>query len=55
MTGIEPRPQKWEVRVLPLCHRGPLNGMGIMTGTARYNVKITLVTYDLVQMNLGAA
>ena len=23
-TGIEPRPQRWEVRVLPLCHRGPL-------------------------------
>ena len=26
MTGIEPRPQRWEVRVLPLCHRGPLFG-----------------------------
>ena len=23
MTGIEPRPQRWETRVLPLCHRGP--------------------------------
>ena len=23
MTGIELRPQRWEVRVLPLCHRGP--------------------------------
>ena len=22
-TGIEPRPQRWEARVLPLCHRGP--------------------------------
>ena len=22
--GIEPRPQRWEARVLPLCHRGPL-------------------------------
>ena len=21
MTGIEPRPQRWEARVLPLCHR----------------------------------
>ena len=28
MTGIEPRPQRWEARVLPLCHRGPPNGMG---------------------------
>ena len=24
MTGTEPRPQRWEARVLPLCHRGPL-------------------------------
>ena len=23
MTGIEPRPQRWEARVLRLCHRGP--------------------------------
>ena len=23
VLGIEPRPQRWEVRVLPLCHRGP--------------------------------
>ena len=23
---IEPRPQRWEARVLPLCHRGPSNG-----------------------------
>ena len=24
VPGIEPRPQRWEVRVLPLCHRSPL-------------------------------
>ena len=24
MTGMEPRPQRWEARVLTLCHRGPL-------------------------------
>ena len=24
LTGIEPQPQMWETRVLPLCHRGPL-------------------------------
>ena len=24
MTGIEPRPQRWEARVLPLCHRGAI-------------------------------
>ena len=23
MLGTEPRPQRWEARVLPLCHRGP--------------------------------
>ena len=23
VTGIEPRPQRWEARVLPVCHRGP--------------------------------
>ena len=23
VTGIEPRPQRWEARVLPLCHHGP--------------------------------
>ena len=23
LTGIEPRPQRWEARVLPLCHHGP--------------------------------
>ena len=24
VQGTEPRPQRWEGRVLPLCHRGPL-------------------------------
>ena len=24
VLGIEPRRQRWETRVLPLCHRGPL-------------------------------
>ena len=24
VPGTEPRPQRWEARVLPLCHRGPL-------------------------------
>ena len=23
VSGTEPRPQRWEARVLPLCHRGP--------------------------------
>ena len=25
MPGTEPRPQRWEARVLPLCHRGPIH------------------------------
>ena len=25
VPGIEPRPQRWEARVLPLCHRGPFH------------------------------
>ena len=24
MPGTEPQPQRWEARVLPLCHRGPI-------------------------------
>ena len=24
VPGTEPQPQRWEARVLPLCHRGPL-------------------------------
>ena len=31
MTGIEPRPQRWEARVLPLCHHGPPLSKGIIT------------------------
>ena len=27
VTGIEPRPQRREARVLPLCHRGPVSGL----------------------------
>ena len=26
ITGIEPQPQRWEARVLPVCHRGPSSG-----------------------------
>ena len=27
VSGIEPRPQRWEARVLPLCHRGPVKDL----------------------------
>ena len=32
LTGMEPRPQRWEVRVLPLCHRGPFFVFGEIYG-----------------------
>ena len=32
LRGIEPRPQRWEARVLPLCHRGPLSEVGAICG-----------------------
>ena len=28
MPGTEPRPQRWEARVLPLCHHGPYESNG---------------------------
>ena len=28
VPGIEPRPQRWEARVLSLCHRGPSDRTG---------------------------
>ena len=30
MMGIEPRPQRWEARVLPLCHRSPEQLFGLL-------------------------
>ena len=30
LTGIEPQPQRWEARVLPLCHRGPFHHCNIV-------------------------
>ena len=33
MLGIEPRPQRWEARVLPLCHRGPRYPVGRKAST----------------------
>ena len=40
MTGIEPRPQRREARVLPLCHRGPLNSVYVFP--LQCAMKITL-------------
>ena len=35
VTAIEPRPQRWEARVLPLCHRGPSFGVTQRHKTSR--------------------
>ena len=40
VPGIEPRPQRWEARVLPLCHRGP--------HTAYFSLNFILVLLLLV-------
>ena len=36
--GTEPRPQRWEPRVLPLCHRGPCHTLWIQPNHRRYEV-----------------
>ena len=33
MPGTEPRPQRWEARVLPLCHRGMLESNNTLVNT----------------------
>ena len=35
VTGIDPLPQRWEARVLPLCHRGPSKSLYV-TSFIRY-------------------
>ena len=36
--GTEPRPQRWEARVLPLCHRGPLGLLCEKASLNRYRL-----------------
>ena len=33
VPGTEPRPQRWEARVLPLCHHGPYLGFYVAFNT----------------------
>ena len=37
VPGTEPRPQRWEARVLPLCLRGPLGTNGANSDVAIFN------------------
>ena len=51
VTGMEPRPQRWEARVLPLCHRGPLDYLIVLY------VKLLCysLSYSAVQYLVGEA
>ena len=40
ITGIEPRPQRWEARVLPLCHRGPQQAVDQLEYLVTFNRSI---------------
>ena len=41
ITGIEPRPQRWEARVLPLCYRGPFHRLkGCFCDLIKHNRKV---------------
>ena len=42
VTGIKPRPQRWEARVLPLCHRGPYLTPGSHVHTSSHEQKKSL-------------
>ena len=43
LPGIEPRPQRWEARVLPLCHRGPFSNFKF---TSLTDISITPFFYN---------
>ena len=50
VPGIEPRPQRWEARVLPLCHRGSLTeSLRVLC----YIYVIRLYTYISMHTYLG--
>ena len=48
VTGIEPRPQRWEARVLPLCHRGPISSLVIQFTSVRVHHKKYIYKKDFV-------
>ena len=52
VPGTEPRPQRWEARVLPLCHRGPCSmSNGIILLYKRSYISLTLATRGLLCEN----
>ena len=56
--GTEPQSKRWEARVLPLCHRGPLNSSPInKTLLSTLNLPSTLVTkvYKIAHTHLNCS
>ena len=51
VLGIETRPQRWEARVLPLCHRGPCNSLAHVNITDELNLGSTAVLVMAVQFS----
>ena len=47
LTGIEPRPQRWEARVLPLCHRGPSQDINLSTKITEMRTTLDFVSAKL--------
>ena len=43
VLGIEPQPQRWEARVLPLCHRDPLQSIQTHTNIQSEINKLALL------------
>ena len=43
VPGIEPRPQRWEARVLPLCHHGPWSCLDHSTLFHRQPIRVVIL------------
>ena len=53
MTGIEPWPQRWEARVLPLCHRGPCQEVRYRMYFIFKSMKISSILVSSILFNIG--
>ena len=50
MPGTEPRPQRWEARVLPLCHHGPCSYINIYFIKSKILVCFVFICFFVVQL-----
>ena len=55
VMGIEPRPQRWEARVLPLCHRGPSVVLDILAVDGTVADAVTVVNAVAVDGTVDVA